>query len=201
MAVDDEVIVENNNSIAVFNYSFKLDSYYFNLVQINDSKYDLKINDNFFHDIMEAENSGELKEKIYNKNRSKVLHEWKFILKGTYHEVKLWDSRLSGKKKLAVDDEVIVENNNSIAVFNYSFRLDSYYFNLVQIDDSKYDLKINDNWFHDIMKAEKSGDLKKNIKTEKKQPIYKESDKEESDYLNQDNENNKIRGNNLIDDD
>ena len=102
---------------------------------------------------------------------------------------------------MAVDDEVIVENNNSIAVFNYSFRLDSYYFNLVQIDDSKYDLKINDIWFHDIMKAEKSGDLKKNIKTEKKQPIYKESDKEESDYLNQDNKSNKMRNNNLIDDD
>ena len=32
---------------------------------------------------------------------------------------------LSGKKKLAVDDEVIVQKNNSIAVFNYSFQLDS----------------------------------------------------------------------------
>ena len=100
-----------------------------------------------------------------------------------------------------MDDEVIVENNNSIAVFNYSFRLDSYYFNLVQKSDSIYDLKINDNFFHDIMEAENSGKLKKYIKTEKKQPIYKESDKEENDYLNQDNKNNKIRGNNLIDDD
>ena len=100
-----------------------------------------------------------------------------------------------------MDDEVIVENNNSIAVFNYSFQLDSYYFNLVQKSDSIYDLKINDNFFHDIMEAENSGKLKKYIKTEKKQPIYKESDKEENDYLNQDNKNNKIRGNNLIDDD
>ena len=102
---------------------------------------------------------------------------------------------------MAVDDEVIVENNNSIAVFNYSFKLDSYYFNLVQINDSKYDLKINDNFFHDIMEAENSGELKEKIKAEKKQSNYKELDKEESDYLNQDNKSNKMRNNNLIDDD
>ena len=99
-----------------------------------------------------------------------------------------------------MDDEVIVEHNESIAVFNYSFQLDSYYFNLVQINDSKYDLKINDNFFHDIMIAEQSGELKKNKKKEYEQPNnkYKNIDKDEDDYLN---ENYKMKGSDLIGDD
>ena len=122
------------------------------------------------------------------------------MINGFNHKVEYWDSRLSGKKKLAVDDEVIVEHNESIAVFNYSFQLDSYYFNLVQINDSKYDLKINDNFFHDIMIAEQSGELKKNKKKEYEQPNnkYKNIDKDEDDYLN---ENYKMKGSDLIGDD
>ena len=126
----------------------------------------------------------------------------------------LWDSRLSGKKKLQVDDDVIVENNNSVAIFNYSFQLDSYYFNLVQLSDSEYDLKINDIFFKEIMKAEKSGELKKikkNINEEKE----KDDEEEETDELNNqpkkiynynnykkndnDNDNDDDKGKDLID--
>ena len=92
---------------------------------------------------------------------SKILHTWEFSLKGNYNKIEFWDSRISGKKKIAVNGEVIVENNNSCAIFNYSFQLDSYFFNLVQLNDTDYDLKINNNFFHDIVNYEISGDLKK----------------------------------------
>ena len=107
-------------------------------------------------------------------------------MKGKEHKVKLYDSRLSGKKKLEVDNEVIVENNNSIAIFNYSFQLDSYYFNLVQLNDSEFDLKINSFFFKDIMECEESGKLKKH-------PVKKnvENDDEIA-KINYGNENNNI---------
>ena len=67
---------------------------------------------------------------------------------------------MSGKKKLAVNDKVIVEKNESVAIFNYSFKLNGYFFNLVQISDSNFDLKINDFFFKDIMAYEESGELR-----------------------------------------
>ena len=100
---------------------------------------------------------------------------------------------MSGKKKLAVDDEVIVENNNSIAVFNYSFQLDSYYFNLVQLDDSKYDLKINDIFFEEIKRCEESGELKK---LPKKKKVNNDDEYENSNYKNYNNNYNNYNNNN-----
>jgi len=129
---------------------------------------------------------------------SKILHRWNFKLKGTHHTIELYDSRLSGKKKLMHNDTVIVENNNSVAVFNYSFQLDGYYFNLVQIGNSDYDLKINGTFFKEIMEAERSGDFK---------PSKKEDYPEESQLDNsnansisfENNINNNTDKNNLID--
>ena len=96
------------------------------------------------------------------------------------------------------NDSVIVENNNSVAVFNYSFQLDGYYFNLVQISNSDYDLKINGTFFKEIMEAERSGDFK---------PSKKEDYPEESQLDNsnansisfENNINNNTDKNNLID--
>ncbi len=68
-----------------------------------------------------------------------------------------------------MDDEVIVDNKNSVAVFNYSFKLEPYYFNLVQINDSKFDIKINDCSFEDLKSAELSGELKKHKKNDKRE--------------------------------
>ena len=101
------------------------------------------------------------------------MHIWEFELKSNYYKIEFWDSRISGKKKLSVNGNVIVENNNSVAIFNYSFQIDSYYFNLVQLTDEKYDIKINNNFFEDIIKYEKSGDLQKaKIEREKKKNTH-----------------------------
>ena len=92
---------------------------------------------------------------------SKVLFTWEFVLNGTAHKIELWDSKLSGKKKLAVNDEVIADYKDSIAVFNYSFDLDSHSFNLVQLSDGNYDIKIDGIFFSDLKQAELSDRLKK----------------------------------------
>ena len=113
--------------------------------------------------------------------------------------MQLWDSKISGKKKLAVDEEVIVENNNSIAIFNYSFQLDSYYFNLVQINDNKFDLKINDIFFNEIMEAEESGDLHKIRKEEKEEKEYEDTDELKDEIKDKYNNNNNNNDNDLID--
>ena len=70
MAVDDEVIVDYKTSCAIFNYSFKLDGYYFNVVQIQDGKFELKINSFTFTELKEAEEQG-----LLNKNDNKAEEE------------------------------------------------------------------------------------------------------------------------------
>ena len=96
-----------------------------------------------------------------------------------------------------MDEEVIVENNNSIAVFNYSFQLDSYYFNLIQLNDNKFDLKINDILFSEIMEAEEYGELKK-IRKQKEKEEYEETDELKNENTIKNNNNN-YNDNDLID--
>ena len=79
-----------------------------------------------------------------------------------------------------MDDEVIVDNKNSVAVFNYSFKLEPYYFNLVQINDSKFDIKINDCSFEDLKSAELSGELKKHKKYVKREEDDDDDDEDNS---------------------
>ena len=112
----------------------------------------------------------------YNNYSTKVLHTWEFTLKNTYEKVELWDSIISGKKKLAVNDKVIVEKNEGCAIFNYSFKLNGYYINLVQLSDGVFDLKINDFFFKDLMEYEESGQLKKDMEKREKNKDLKEED-------------------------
>ena len=74
--MNGNVIVENSNSIAAFNYSFKIDSYYFNLVQLTDEKYDIKINNNFFEDIIKYEKSGDLQKSKLEREKEKNTHDF-----------------------------------------------------------------------------------------------------------------------------
>lgn len=87
--MNGEVIVENNNSCAIFNYSFQLDSYFFNLVQLNDIDYDIKINNNFFHDIVKYEISGELKRAKIERESKKDNSEDNFFIGQSINTIKL----------------------------------------------------------------------------------------------------------------
>ena len=98
----------------------------------------------------------------------------------------MWDSKLSGKKKLAVDEEVIVDYKTSCAIFNYSFKLDGYYFNVVQIQDGKFELKINSFTFTELKEAEEQGLLNKNDN---------KAEEENLDEYDDDNDNNNNNNN------
>ena len=110
---------------------------------------------------------------------------------------------MSGKKKLAVNDKVIVEKNESIAIFNYSFKLNGYYINLVQLSDSVFDLKINNFFFKDLMAYEESGELKEaREKREKNINLKEEMDIDINADYNQKSqkERNNIHKNNKMQD-
>ena len=66
------------------------------------------------------------------------------------HKVQLCHSKLSGKKKLIIDDEVIIENKTK-KLFNNYFQIESYEFNLVEKADSKYDIIVNEESFDYIL--------------------------------------------------
>ena len=98
--------------------------------------------------------------------------------------MKLWDSKLSGKKKLAVDEDVIVDYKTSCAIFNYSFKLDGYYFNVVQIQDGKFELKINSFTFTELKEAEEQGLLNKNDNRAEEENLDENDDENDNNINN-----------------
>ena len=107
------------------------------------------------------------------------------------------------EKKLEADGEVIVDYKTSCAIFNYSFKISNYYFNLVQIGDGKFDLKINSFFFKDLKEAEEQGLLKHYENNNNND--YNNNDfnnnEDNDDYYNKDKINNKNNYNEENDDD
>ena len=115
---------------------------------------------------------------------SKILYAWNFILEGKEHKIEYWDSRLSGKKKLAIDGK-ITKFEKDLENFNYHFRLSGYNFHIIQKEDSKPQLKINDRNFNDILADERTGKWSK----EKEEYLKKkEREKEKEKKKNKGNE-------------
>ena len=106
------------------------------------------------------------------------------------------------EKKLEADGEVIVDYKTSCAIFNYSFKISNYYFNLVQIGDGKFDLKINSFFFKDLKEAEEQGLLKhyENNNNDYNNNDYNNNE-DNDDYYNKDKINNKNNYNEENDDD
>ncbi len=82
----------------------------------------------------------------YNFYSSKILYIWEFTLEKKNHKIEYWDSRLSGKKKLAIDGKVIKFEEDSVN-FNLKFKIQNYNFKLLHNEDSKPQLLINDRLF------------------------------------------------------
>lgn len=91
---------------------------------------------------------------------SKILHTWSFILGTISHKIQFWDSKISGKKKLSLD-------NNQLKLvkdcdhFYFTFQISEYTFSIIQKNDDKYDLKINNKNFLELLKEERIGKLHK----------------------------------------
>ncbi len=76
-----------------------------------------------------------------------------------YHRVELYDSRLSGKKKLLLDGEVLVFYDKNKSNFNYSFKIDHIVFKVKQITDEQFNLIIDNKFFNELMEQDKNGTL------------------------------------------
>jgi len=120
--------------------------------------------------------------KLFIIFSSKILYIWEFVLKNNRnHKVEYWDSRLSGKKKLAVDGKVLTllkESDN----FYYNFKIDEYIFIVMQAEDEKPRLTINNRDFNDLIEDERTGRLQKEKENYIKTKTKKTNNQSESEY-------------------
>lgn len=79
---------------------------------------------------------------------------WEFLLEGRPHKIELYDSRISGKKKLIKDGQVWKEVEGDIA-FSKSFEIGKYSCTIIQHGE-KYELRIDNQSFSHLMDLEKN---------------------------------------------
>ena len=106
------------------------------------------------------------------QNRSKILHTWTFYLEGKPHKIEFWDSRLSGKKKLSLDENQLIFKKDQ-EYFYHQFKIGEYTFSLNHYDTNT-ELLVNNKNFKDLMKEERAGVLDK----EKQKYLRKHKNKE-----------------------
>ena len=110
-------------------------------------------------------------QKLLNIYSSKIQHVWRFILDGIDHRIDFWDSKLSGKKKLSVDNKVLAYDESGCSQFLCIFKIPPHIFKLKQKLEDKYSLSI-DNYKFSALKAEEAkGNLKKLIEESMKNPL------------------------------
>ena len=130
--------------------------------------------------------SSQVNNLIIRKNdySSKILYTWEFFMNGVNHKVEYWDSRISGKKKLAVDGKVLTLAKDADN-FTFHFKIGEYFFVVLQNEDEKPKLLINNRDFNVILKDERTGKLQKeneNYNKNKKSEIKKNIGTSETDY-------------------
>ena len=110
-------------------------------------------------------------QKLLNIYSSKIQHVWRFILDGINHRIDFWDSKLSGKKKLSVDNKLLAYDESGCSQFLCIFKIPPHIFKLKQKLEDKYSLSI-DNYKFSALKAEEAkGNLKKLIEESMKNPL------------------------------
>ena len=95
---------------------------------------------------------------------TKKYFVWEFVLNGKYHKVEMFHSKMSGKKKLCVDAQAISENKSYKNDFTYSFKIDKNYFNVIQLNSDKYEMRVDNRSFDILIQEERSGKLKSDNK-------------------------------------
>ena len=96
-----------------------------------------------------------LKSFLKYENSSKKYYTWEFVLSSKYHKVEMFNSKLSGKKKLVLDSNVLTETKSYSYDFVYSFKIDKNYFNVVQTSSDKFEMRIDNRSFSEIQSEEK----------------------------------------------
>jgi hypothetical protein len=88
---------------------------------------------------------------------TKLYYLWEFYLSEKPHKVELFHSIVSGKKKLCLDAQVLTEDKSYSANFNYSFKLENHYFNVIQMDSDSFDMRIDNKLFSTIAQEIRHG--------------------------------------------
>ena len=91
---------------------------------------------------------------------SKQYHQWEFTLNGVYHKVELFHSLITGKKKLVVDGELILNNDSYLTDFKFEFEIDDKIAEIKQKQMQSYELFICGKSFDEMKKDEYMGNIK-----------------------------------------
>ena len=67
------------------------------------------------------------------------MHLWTFYLDGIYRKVEFWDSKISGKKKIAVDSKVLALDDSGCSHYKCTFSIAPHILKLIQIDEDNFD--------------------------------------------------------------
>ena len=95
------------------------------------------------------------------------------------HKVEYWDSRFSGKKKLAIDGKVLTLTHDE-EIFSFKFKCGEYIFIVSQNEDEKPKLTINNRDFNDLLQDERTGKLQKDRQNYNKNKTRKNNPQSES---------------------
>lgn len=68
----------------------------------------------------------------------------------------MFHSKLSGKRKLSLDAQVITEQKGYTAEFQYSFKIDKNYFNIIQLASDKYEMRVDNRSFNSLMAEDRT---------------------------------------------
>ncbi len=98
--------------------------------------------------------------------------------------MEFYNSKLSGKKKLCLDDkQLVLYDKKQITYFRHSFKIDNILFEVLQTDDDNFELRIDNRKFVSIWNDERNGKLKRikeeYLKKERENKLREEREKEE----------------------
>ena len=122
-----------------------------------------------------------MKEVGKNISSTKVYHRWEFNLYAQKNILEFWDSKLSGKKKVALNGRIIYFNQfDEDIIFGMKFTLGYNNLEIKQYGEDRYYLFINGYRFQDIMAQEKIE--KKNLINKKEREKQKQKKMEDEYY-------------------
>ncbi len=84
----------------------------------------------------------------------------------------MFHSKLSGKKKLVLDSNVLTESKSYSYDFVYSFTIDKNYFNVNQTGSDKFEMRIDNRSFSAIESEEKFKPREENKVQSSQKPVY-----------------------------
>ena len=126
------------------------------------------------------------------------MYTWEFVLNNKSHIIQFWDSILSGKKKIALDNSILFTDKHGNTSFSYKFSLEDHKFEILQIDEDSTNLKIDGISFEQLKEELKRKKVKNDFSNYEIQQIKKSIDSTMNISQNNEQGNNKNNMNNNI---